>query len=24
VMADLIGGRRPEIDMEGLGLARYA
>ncbi|VTU26567.1 D-amino acid dehydrogenase [Variovorax sp. PBL-E5] len=24
VMADLIGGRRPEIDMEGLGVARYA
>ncbi|MBT2325663.1 D-amino acid dehydrogenase [Variovorax paradoxus] len=24
VMADLIGGRKPEIDLEGLGLARYA
>jgi D-amino-acid dehydrogenase len=24
VMADLIGGRAPEIDMEGLGMARYA
>jgi D-amino-acid dehydrogenase len=24
VMADLIGGHSPEIDMEGLGLARYA
>ncbi|MEJ7688727.1 MAG: D-amino acid dehydrogenase [Variovorax sp.] len=24
VMADLIGGRAPEIDLEGLGLARYA
>jgi D-amino-acid dehydrogenase len=24
VMADLIGGRSPEIDTEGLGLARYA
>jgi D-amino-acid dehydrogenase len=24
VMADLIGGRSPGIDMEGLGLARYA
>ena len=24
VMADLIGARSPEIDMEGLGLARYA
>ncbi|MDE2453463.1 MAG: D-amino acid dehydrogenase [Burkholderiales bacterium] len=24
VMADLISGRQPEIDMEGLGLARYA
>ena len=24
VMEDLIGGRRPQIDMEGLGLARYA
>jgi D-amino-acid dehydrogenase len=24
VMADLIAGRQPEIDMEGLGLERYA
>ncbi|RYF64391.1 MAG: FAD-dependent oxidoreductase, partial [Comamonadaceae bacterium] len=24
VMADLIGGRAPEIDMEGLTIARYA
>jgi D-amino-acid dehydrogenase len=24
VLADLIGGRTPEIDMEGLTLARYA
>ncbi|RYZ12817.1 MAG: D-amino acid dehydrogenase [Comamonadaceae bacterium] len=24
VMADLISGRTPEIDMEGLGIARYA
>jgi D-amino-acid dehydrogenase len=24
VMVDLIGGRSPEIDMEGLGLERYA
>ncbi|MBU1357346.1 MAG: D-amino acid dehydrogenase [Gammaproteobacteria bacterium] len=23
VMADLVGGRSPEIDMEGLGIARY-